>query len=74
MQKFRKSVQSHPVLRYSMRIGEDISRNRRNYSQSLIVVNVPQRLVLELLFQMANLRIAQPLLLSGPTQNRFKRL
>ena len=23
---------------------------------------------------MANLRIAQPLLLSGPTQNRFKRL
>ena len=31
-------------------------------------------LVIELLFRMANLRIAQPLLLSGPTQNRFKRL
>ena len=32
------------------------------------------RLVIELLFWMANLRIAQPLLLSCPTQNRFKRL
>ena len=27
-----------------------------------------------MLFRMANLRIAQTLLLSGPTQNRFKRL
>ena len=32
------------------------------------------RLVIELLFWMANLRIAQPPFLSGPTQNRFKRL
>ena len=31
-------------------------------------------LVIELLFRMANLRIAQLLLLSSPTQNRFKRL
>ena len=31
-------------------------------------------LVIELLFRMANLSIAQPLLLSDPTQNRFKRL
>ena len=41
----------------------------------MIVVNIPQQdLLLSCFFGMASLRIAQPLLLSGSTQNRFKRL
>ena len=57
----------------SEKYGGYIPRNKRNYTQSLIAVNVPQHdLLLSCFFGMANLRIAQPLLLSGPIQNSFK--
>ena len=61
--------------KYSKRMVNTFHAIKRNYTQLLIVVNVAQHdLLLSCFFGIANLRIAQPLLLSGPIQNRFKRL